>query len=66
MLWRIPWSAKKTNEWVIEQEQPHVSLLNIIGRGKLKYCGHTMRFDNSMEKVIMQGKVEGKNQKADG
>ena len=57
---RISWGAKKTNEWVIEQVQPHMSLLNIIERGKLKYCGHILRSDNSMEKMIMQGKVERK------
>ena len=37
-----------------------MSLLNIIKQGKLKYCEHILRTDNGMEKVIKQGKVEGK------
>ena len=57
---QIPWNAKKTNECVLEQVQPHMLLLNIIERGKLKYCRHILRCDNNMEKVIMQGKEEAK------
>ena len=60
---RIPWSAKKTKEWVVEPVQPHMSLLNINERGKLKYCEHILRSDNSIEKVIMQEKVEGKRRR---
>ena len=40
-----------------------MSLLNIIKRGKLRYCGHILRTDNSLEKVIMLGKVEGKRRR---
>ena len=60
-LLRIPWTAKKTNDWAQEQIQPHMSLLNIIKRGKLKYCGHVLRTDSSLEKVILQRKKEGKD-----
>ena len=48
------------NDCVLEQIQPHMSPLNIIERGKLKYCEHILRTDNSLKKVIVQGKVEGK------
>ena len=50
--------------WILEQIQPHMPLLNIIGRGKLKYRGNILRTGNSLEKVIMQGKVEGKRRRA--
>ena len=43
--------------------QPHMSLLNIIEQGKPKYCGNILRTDYSLEKVIMQGKVEGKRRR---
>ena len=47
-----------------------MSLLNIIEQGKLKYCRHILRTDNSLEKVILQGKVEekkrGEDQEGDG
>ena len=60
---RIPWTAKKTNDWVLEQIQPHMSLLNIIERGKLQYCGYILKTGNSLENVITQGKVEGKRRR---
>ena len=50
--------CQKTNDLVLEQIQPHVLLLNIIERGKLKYCRHFLRNNNSLEKLIMQGKVK--------
>ena len=37
-----------------------MSLLHINEQGKLKYCGHILETDNSLEKVIMQEKVEEK------
>ena len=40
-----------------------MSVLNIIERGKLRYCGHILRTDNSLEKVIMQGKMKGKKRR---
>ena len=58
-----PMDCQKTNDWILEQIQPHMSLFNIIERGKLKYCGHILRTDISLEKVIMQGKVERKRRK---
>ena len=60
---RIPWTAKKTNDWVLEQIQPHMPLLNIIERGKLQYCGYILKTGNSLENVITQGKVEGKRRR---
>ena len=51
--------------WVVEQVQPHMSLLNIIEHGKLKYCGHMLRSGNSIEKVVVQGKVEEKSRRED-
>ena len=39
--------AKKTNDLVLEQIQPHMSLLNIIEGGKLKYCRNILQTDHS-------------------
>ena len=59
-LLRIPWTEKKTNTWVLNQINTKMSLLNIIDKGRLTYFGHIMRADDSLEKTIMQGKLEGK------
>ena len=42
--------CQKINDWVLEQIQPHMSLLNIIERGKLKYCRHILRTDSGLKK----------------
>ena len=59
-LLRVPWTARKTNSWVLNKIKTKISLLNTIDRGRLTYFGHIMRADNSLEKVIMQGSMEGK------
>ena len=56
-------NCQKTNDWALKQTQPHMSLLNVIERGKLKYCKHTLRIDNRLQEVIMQEKVEGKRRR---
>ena len=55
--------CQKTNDWVLKKIQPHMLLLNVIERGRLKHCRHILRTGNSLENVIMQGKVEGKKRR---
>ena len=54
---KTPCTVKKTNDWAIEQIQFHMSLVNIIERSKLKYCGHILRTNNNMEGEIIQKKI---------
>ena len=57
---RVPWTSRRTNEWVLGQIKTERSLLNTIRKRQLTYYGHINRADNSLEKLIMQGKIEGK------
>ena len=59
-LLRVPWTSRRTNEWVLGQIKTERSLLNTIRKRQLTYYGHINRADNSLEKLIMQGKIEGK------
>ena len=52
-----PGTVKKTNDWAIEPIQFHMSLVNIIERSKLKYCGHILRTNNTMEGEVMQKRL---------
>jgi len=55
---RISWTAKKTNEWVLNNARVKRELLDTVEARKLAYCGHTMRKQGScLEKEIMQGTV---------
>ena len=55
---RIPWMARKTNKWILDQIKPEMSLEGCMTRLKLFYFGHIMRRRDSLEKIIMLGKVE--------
>ena len=53
---RVSWTAKKTNEWVLNKAGVKRELLHTVKIRKLAYYGHTMRKHGScLEKEIMQG-----------
>ena len=57
---RVSWTAKKTNEWVLNKAGVKRDLLVTIKAKKLAYYGHTMRKQGScLEKEIMQGTTPG-------
>jgi len=58
---RISWTMKRTNDSILEEVQPKKCLLFLIQSQILSYFGHIVRREgDSLEKVIMQGRVEGK------
>ena len=59
ILW-VSWTAKKTNEWVLNRTGVKRELLDTVKARKLAYYGHTMRKQRScLEKEIMQGTLSG-------
>ena len=57
---RVSWTAKKTNEWVLNKAGVKKELLDAVKARKLAYNGHTMRKQRScLEKEIMQGTMPG-------
>ena len=57
---RVSWTAKKTNEWVLNKAGAKRELLDTVKARKLAYYGHTMRKQGScLEKEIMQGTLPG-------
>jgi len=55
-LARVSWTAKKTNEWVLNKAGVKRELLDTAKARKLAYYGHTMRKQRSyLEKEVMQG-----------
>jgi len=57
---RVSWTAKKTNEWVLNKAGVKSELLDTVKARKLAYYGHTMRKQGScLEKEIMQGTMPG-------
>jgi len=57
---RVSWTAKKTNEWVLNKAGVKRELLDTVKARKLAYYGHTMRKQGScLEKEIKQGTMPG-------
>uniref|UniRef100_A0A803TTW8 ribonuclease H n=1 Tax=Anolis carolinensis TaxID=28377 RepID=A0A803TTW8_ANOCA len=60
---RVPWTARRSNQSIIQEIMPGYSLEGRILEAKLKYFGHIMRRQESLEKITMPGKMEGKRKR---
>ena len=58
-LLRVPWTAKRSNQSILKEISPEYSLEGLILKLKLKYFGHLMQRTDSLEKILMLGKIEG-------
>ena len=59
-LLRVPWTEKRSNQWILEEIGPEYSLEGLMLKLKLQYFGHLMRRTDSFEKTLMLGKIEGR------
>ena len=62
-LWcwkRVPWTARRSNQSILKEIRPEYSLEGLVLKLKLQYFGHLMRRANSLEKILMLGKIEGR------
>ena len=57
-LWRVPWTAKRSNQSILKEISPGCSLEGLMLKLKLQYFGHLMRRADSFEKILMLGKTE--------
>ena len=58
-LLRVPWTAKRSNQSILEEISPEYSLEGLMLKLKFQYFGHLMQRTNSLEKTLMLGKTEG-------
>ena len=56
---RVPWTARRSNQSILEEISPAYSLEGLMLKLKLQYFGHLMRWTDSLEKTLMLGKTEG-------
>ena len=59
-LLRVPWTARRPNQPILKEINPEYSLERLILKLKLQYFGHLMWRNNSLEKTLMLGKIEGR------
>ena len=60
---RVPWTARRPNQSIVKEINPEYSLEGQMLKLKLQYFGHLMRKADSLEKILMLGKIEGKGRK---
>ena len=58
-LLRVPWTARRSNQYILKEISPGCSLEGFVLKLKLQYFGHLMQKTDSLEKTLMLGKIEG-------
>ena len=56
---RVPWTARRSNQSILQQISPKYLLEGLMLKLKLQYFGHLMRRADSLKKTLMLGKIEG-------
>ena len=59
-LLRVPWTARRSSQFILKEISPEYSLEGLMLKLKLQYLGYLMRRTDSFEKTLMLGKIEGK------
>ena len=59
-LLRIPWTASRSNQSILKEVNPEYSLEGLMLKLKLQYFGYLTQRTDSLEKILMLGKIEGR------
>ena len=59
----VPWTARRSNKSVLKEISPEYSLEGLMLNLKLQYSGHLMQRTESLEKILMLGKVEDRRRR---
>ena len=62
-LLRVPWTARRSNQSILKEISPGISLEGMILKLKLQYFGHLMRRVDSLEKTLMLGGIGGRRKR---
>ena len=62
-LLRVPWTARRSNQSILKEISPGISLEGMILKLKLQYSGHLMQRVDSLEKTLMLGGIGGRRRR---
>ena len=62
-LLRVLWTARRSNQSILKEINPEYSLKGLILKLKLQYFDHLIQRADSLEKTLMQGKIEGRRRR---
>ena len=60
---RVPWTARRSNQSILKEISPGISLEGLMLKPKLQYFGHLMQRADSFEKTLMLGKIGGRRRR---
>ena len=60
---RVPWTARRSNQSILKENSPGISLEGVMLKLKLQYFGHLMRRVDSFEKTLMLGGIGGRRRR---
>ena len=60
---RVPWTARRSNQSILKEISPGISLEGMILKLKVQYFGHLMGSFDSSEKTLMLGGIEGRRRR---
>ena len=63
---RVPWAARRSNQSILQEINPGISLEGMISKLKLQCFGHLMQRVDSLEKTLMLGRFGGRRRWLDG
>ena len=56
---RVPWTARRSDQSILQKISPEYSLEGLMLKLKLQYSGHLMQRTDSLERTLILGKIEG-------
>ena len=60
---RVPWTARRSNQFILKEINPGISLEGMMLKLKLQYFGHLMRRVDSLEKTLILGDIGGRRRR---
>ena len=60
---RVPWTARRSNQSILKEINPGISLEGMMVKLKLQYFGHLMQIVDSLEKTLMLGGIGGRRRR---
>ena len=60
---RVPWTARRSNQSILKEMNPGISLEGMMLKLKLQYFGHLVRRVDSLEKTVMLGGIRGRRRR---
>ena len=62
-LLRVPWTSRRSNQSILKEIRPGISLEGMMLKLKLQYFGHLLLRVDSLEKILMLGGIEGRRRR---